>query len=143
MNRSDYESMVWFHLMSTAHKIGRVGADLVQSYGITPPQYLVLRQIRDENLTQQALADRLSVTKGNISQMLAILERDDLVIRQQEGAANRLYLTEEGKDVLDRVEPAHRELVRHCLGLLSIDDLAHFDSLLNTVDQGVDMRQSG
>lgn len=138
MSTETLENMVWFHLMGTANRMGHVGAHLIQSFGITPPQYLVIRELYGEHLTQQELANRLLVTKGNISQMVKIMERDNLLVRESAGNANRLSLTAEAATIFGRVEEAHTELVRAGLKSLNQQELAQLHTLLGKIDHDIE-----
>ncbi|HEY8291604.1 MAG TPA: MarR family transcriptional regulator, partial [Thermomicrobiales bacterium] len=80
------------------------------------------------------LANRLLVTKGNISQLLDKMERRGLVTRCPEGRANALSLTAEGKRLFAAVVPAHEARVIARFGALTTDEQRQLLRLLRTLD---------
>ncbi|CAH0281759.1 putative HTH-type transcriptional regulator BA_1941/GBAA_1941/BAS1801 [Peribacillus sp. Bi96] len=58
-----------------------------------------------ERLSQQELANKLFVTKGNITQLLSKMEELGLIKREQEWKTKYLSLTEEGKKFFHEVVP--------------------------------------
>jgi len=90
----------WLRLARVFQKVDRATVDLLRQWDLSVAQFDVLVQVGNaEGLTQQQLADRLLVTKGNVCQLLDRMEERGLLVRQQEGRANHLYLTEKGKDI--------------------------------------------
>jgi DNA-binding MarR family transcriptional regulator len=89
-----------------------------------------------EGITQQELADRLLVTKGNISQLIARMERRGLIRRCQEGRAMRLHLTEAGRHLRAAALPAQEALVARHFAHLTPDEARALHTLLRRVDRG-------
>ena len=101
-------------------------------------QFDLLMQVAFEDGTnQQSCADRMNVTKGNITQHLDRLEKRDLIQRQKEGRTNCLHLTEAGNDLVANVIPVHDQRVREILSLLTRDELRQFQSILRKLDRGL------
>jgi len=102
----------WLRLARVFQKVDRASVDLLRQWDLSVAQFDVLVQVGSaEGLTQQQLADRLLVTKGNVCQLLDRMEERGLLVRQQEGRANHLYLTEKGKDVRAEALPAQEHLI--------------------------------
>ncbi len=102
----------WLRLARVFQKVDRASVDLLRQWDLSVAQFDVLVQIGNaEGLTQQQLADRLLVTKGNVCQLLDRMEERGLLVRQQEGRANHLYLTEKGKDIRAEALPAQERLI--------------------------------
>lgn len=102
----------WLRLARVFQKVDRATVDLLRQWDLSVAQFDVLVQVGNvEGLTQQQLADRLLVTKGNVCQLLDRMEERGLLIRQQEGRANHLYLTEKGKGVRAEALPAQERLI--------------------------------
>ena len=53
--------------------------------------------------TQQEIAGNLLVTKGNITQILDAMEQDALLVRHKDGRCNRVFLTDEGRSLRERL----------------------------------------
>jgi DNA-binding MarR family transcriptional regulator len=103
----------WLRLARVFQKVDRASVDLLRRWDLSVAQFDVLVQVGNaEGLTQQQLADRLLVTKGNVCQLLDRMEERGLLVRQQEGRANHLYLTEKGKDVRAEALPAQERLIQ-------------------------------
>lgn len=103
---------VWSGLVRVARKIGWAGAERLGEWGLGPAQFELLRLIgAGKGSTQQDLADRLEVSRGNVSRLLGKLEDDGLVERVPEGAANRLRLTPNGEKLLARLVAEHDRFV--------------------------------
>lgn len=102
----------WLRLARVFQKVDRASVDLLRQWDLSVAQFDVLVQIGNaEGLTQQQLADRLLVTKGNVCQLLDRMEERGLLVRQQDGRANHLYLTEKGKDIRAEALPAQERLI--------------------------------
>lgn len=102
----------WLRLARVFQKVDRATVDLLRQWDLSVAQFDVLAQVGNaEGLTQQQLADRLLVTKGNVCQLLDRMEERGLLIRQQEGRANHLYLTDKGKDIRAEALPAQERLI--------------------------------
>ena len=107
--------------------------------GVTLAQFDVLANLRlHAGLTQQDLAGRLQVTKGNICGLIDRLEKLRWVERREDPMdrrANRLHLTRAGTALVDRVRPLHDAFVLELLQPFSGDDIARFRSLLIRLDE--------
>ncbi len=90
-----------------------------------------------KGITQQELADRLLVTKGNISQLLDRLERRGLLKRCQEGRTNTLSLTEEGQQLYAQVVPAQEEMVAQHFSALTSQEINQLLHLLHKLDRAI------
>lgn len=110
----------------------------MRSLGLTVAQFDILAQVGSAHgITQQELADRLLVTKGNISQLIDRMEKLDLLRRCQEKRTNTLSLTEKGQELYDRVVPSQEDLVAKQFSALSsaeVDNLLH---LLRKIDHAL------
>jgi len=102
----------WLRLARVFQKVDRASVDLLRRWDLSVAQFDVLVQVGNaEGLTQQQLADRLLVTKGNVCQLLDRMEERGLLVRQQEARANHLYLTGKGKDIRAEALPAQERLI--------------------------------
>ncbi len=128
--------IAWLRLARVYHRIDRTSADFLRQWNLSVAQFDVLAQVgAREGLTQQELADHLLVTKGNISQLLARMERRGLVRRTQEGRALVLSLTTEGRRLRDTVVPAQEALIAARLAPLDPAGLRDLSSALRALDR--------
>ena len=128
----------WLRLARVFAKINRASVEHLRAYDLSLAQFDVLAHVGSaEGITQQELADHLLVTKGNITQLLDRMERGGLLVRRQQGRANRLYLTEQGRKLFDEAVPAQEAHITRQLAALSPDELAELHRLLRTLDRSL------
>lgn len=125
--------------MRVHQKISRAGAERFAEHAISTAQFDVLAQLSGrEGITQQELADRLLVTKGNISQLLDKMERRGWIVRCHEGRANTLYLTPAGKELARVIIPDHEASIAAQFASLSPDERHDLLRLLRTLDHALE-----
>lgn len=119
-------------------KIDTISARCFRAYGLSTAQFDVLAQIGVANgITQQALAQSLLVTKGNISQLLDRLEQQGIVTRRHEGRTNYLFLTERGQELFVEVVPEQEARIADLFAVLSVEEQAQLLMLLRKLDHGM------
>ena len=130
--------LAWLGLYRVFQKIDRASSEHLRTWGLSTAQFDVLAHVgATRGITQQELADRLLVTKGNISQLLDRMEKLGLLKRCQEKRSNTLMLTEQGQALHDRVVPAQEELIAEQLSALSPAEVADLQGLLRKVDHSL------
>jgi DNA-binding MarR family transcriptional regulator len=128
--------LTWLRLIRVAQKVGLAGAEHIEKHGLSGGMFDVLAEIgTDEGLTQQELADHLLVTKGNVSQLLAKLETQGLVEKRQEGRAKYIYLTPEGRALLEEIMPQHDAFINQRMGHLNEAELQELHAILRKLDK--------
>jgi DNA-binding MarR family transcriptional regulator len=129
----------WLRLMRVYQKIDRASAENLRGWGISVAQFDVLAHVGGtEGMTQQELADSLLVTKGNVCQLLDKLEDRGLISRHQEGRANRLFLTDEGRRLFEEVVLPHEAVIAERFSVLSEGEQARLYELLRKFDRALD-----
>ncbi len=102
MQKNTLGSLTWLRIMRFTHQSNLLSNEFLKQYDLTTAQFDVLVQISTYGpLTQSELAEKVTVTQGGISRMLARLEKDQLIERKQEWKTKTIYLTEKGKDKLE------------------------------------------
>src|SRR5205085_10584860 len=92
------------------------------------------------HISQQALAEWLFVTKGNMVGVLNRLECRQLVERRpdpQDGRTHLVSLTPQGAALAARVVPEHEELVAACMGVIPPEEQRTLHQLLHTLDRAL------
>ena len=136
--------LAWLRLERVHQQISRAAEACVRRSGLTLAQFDVLAQVGAfEGSTQQALADRLLVTKGNITQLLDRMEGCGLLQRRQVGRTKTVCLTEKGRQVRDCVVPAMERTIGEQLRSLSGPEQRTLLALLRTVDRDLEARSEG
>jgi len=130
--------MAWMRLARVFQKIDRASEVRLRPWNLNVAQFDVLARVgAAKGITQQELADRLLVTKGNISQLLDRLERRGLLKRCQEGRTNTLSLTEEGQQLYAQVVPAQEEMVAQHFSALTSQEVNQLLHLLRKLDRSI------
>jgi len=137
--KRDLRFLAWYRLLRLVKKgTGYISPTFID-VGLSRPQFDLLSAIAmDEGQTQQAYAERMTVTKGNITQLLDRLEMNGLVERRKEGRTNYLYLTESGWDVIDRIMPDHDKLLFQMFATLTPDEIKQLTRILRKLEQNVE-----
>lgn len=128
----------WLRLLRVYQKMDRALIQNLRAWDISLAQFDVLAHVgAAEGITQQELADQLLVTKGNICQLLDRLTASSLLIRQQHGRANHLYLTDAGRKLFTDVVPAHEAAIEQMLAPLSPQEQQALTYLLRKLERGL------
>ncbi len=131
----------WLHLVRIYHKMHRQEQELLGAYHLTLPQFEALEQLsRGQGITQQQLAERLLVTKGNICGIIDRLSERELVERRtnpNDRRANCLYLTASGEALAREVAPIHQQLIESRMEALNASDQRILHTLLRQLDRSI------
>lgn len=110
MRKNTLGSLIWLRIARFTHQSNLLSNDFLKEYGLTSAQFDALLQISTyEPLTQSELAEKVTVTQGGISRMLARLEKDHLIERKQEWKTKTISLTDKGREKLDSAYEAQLE----------------------------------
>jgi DNA-binding MarR family transcriptional regulator len=130
--------LAWLRLARVFQKIDRISEVHLRAWDLNVAQFDVLAQVGSaKGITQQELANRLLVTKGNISQLLDRLERRGFIMRSQEGRTNMLFLTEVGQKLYAEAVPAQEDMVAGHFSSLTEEEQKQLLALLRKLDQAI------
>jgi DNA-binding MarR family transcriptional regulator len=130
--------VAWLRLLRVHHKISRTLEERCRDYNLSLAQFDVLAHVGAlEGMTQQALANRLLVTKGNVCQLLDRMEQARLITRRQQGRSNCLFLTSKGLEIFADVVPSHEKEISELFEALSFDEQIQLADLLRKLDRSV------
>jgi len=102
MKRNTLGSLIWLRMMRFTHESNNLSNEFLKQFNLTTAQFDVLMQISlFEPITQSELAKKVTVTQGGISRMLARLEQEQLIIREQDWKTKYISLTEKGNVLLN------------------------------------------
>jgi DNA-binding MarR family transcriptional regulator len=126
----------WVRMLRLSQKVQPALAETLRSLGLNPAEFDILDTLAArEGLTQQELADALLGTKGNMTYHLCRMDERGLVDWRPEGRKNRLYLTGEGRRLLEEALPEHEALIDERFSGLSVEDRAQLADLLKKLDR--------
>lgn len=124
----------WFRFLRLHQRITGRAALEFRALGLSLAQFDLLSNLSaQEGVSQQDLAERLFVTKGNVSGLVDRLATAGLVERRAlpgDRRSHALYLTPEGRSVTEHGLALQRRLVAATLGTLFPADLAELDRLI-------------
>jgi DNA-binding MarR family transcriptional regulator len=129
----------WIQLVRTFNRMERRLEQVLERHDLSIPQFDILATLGfEQGITQQELAERLLVTKGNICGMIDRMEANGWVERRPDPLdrrANRLFLTRRGKTRLGRTTPDEQALVKEIMGALKPAELQTLYQLLDRLDE--------
>lgn len=122
-------------LLRAAQRLSTDVTRKLEVRGISQAQFEVLRRVAlNPDGTQQDLARSLGVTRGNVSQLLAKLEAEGLVLRVAVGTRKYLRVSKRGERFLETVLPSEHELLSARFAHLSKADLETLLVLLTRLE---------
>lgn len=125
---------VWFRLLRLEARLKAAVGERLSAMGVSIPQCDVLTTLSEaEGVSQQELAKRLYVTKGNISGLLDRLESAGLVERRPAAADKRqyaIYLTESGRATAERALAVQVRWIALTVGRMGEADLEALEARL-------------
>jgi MarR family transcriptional regulator, organic hydroperoxide resistance regulator len=125
---------IWFRFIRLNRRVSAAVAGELKALGLSIPQFDVLSTLSEqEGLTQQDLAERLYVTKGNVSGLIDRLVEAGLVERRPipgDRRSHALHLTRAGLDLARAGIAAQTSYVTRTLGRLPADDLADLERVV-------------
>ena len=120
------------------NRLERRIAETLGLHGLTLPQFDVLATLgHGEGITQQELAERLLVTKGNVVGLIDRVSLAGWVERRadpEDRRANRLYLTSAGRKLLAEAWPSQVALNQKIFGTLSDAELRQMHGFLERLE---------
>lgn len=133
---------MWVQLLRTCSLMQKKLSSVLFKTGLTLSQFDVLATLDWESgVTQQELAERLLVTKGNVCGLIDRLGELGWVKRlsdPQDARARRLTLTTKGREKIQAAFPEHAKEVMKLTQGLSDDDSATLRGLLWQLERSVE-----
>lgn len=124
----------WFRFLRLHQRITGRAAQEYRRIGLSIPQFDLLSTLSErEGVSQQEIAERLYVTKGNVSGLIDRLAAQGFVERRalpNDRRSYALHLTPAGRAITEQGLALQRRLVEASLGTLSPADLGELDRIL-------------
>ena len=136
----ELELRTWIQMVRTLGRMERALEQALSVHGLSLPQFDVLATLAmGEGISQQELAERLLVTKGNVCGLLGRIESAGWIERRpddKDRRANRLFLTSSGRDLLAKAIPAHKAILSRAMAALQPPEIQTLHQLLDRLEDG-------
>ncbi len=131
----DVDAMrLWFRFLRLHQRLSLAMTARLKRIGLSVPQFDLLSTLSErEGITQTELAERLYVTKGNVSGLVDRMVTMGLIERRETVGDRRsyaLFLTPQGKAMAALGLETQEGYVRDTLGALPESDLAHLERIM-------------
>lgn len=127
---------IYFRFVRLQQRIFGEMSQTLKPTGLSIPQFDVLSTLTEQQgLSQSDLAQRLYVTKGNVSGLIDRLVDAGLVERRSapgDRRSNAVFLTPEGRRIAEEGIRLQRAFVAETLGRVGAPDLKLLDGILTT-----------
>ena len=125
---------IWFRFLRLHQRLSASMASRLRAIGLSVPQFDLMSTLSErEGITQSALAERLYVTKGNVSGLVDRLAQAGLIERRAidgDKRSHALHLTRKGRSLVELGLATQRQYVTSTLGHLPPADLIEFERLV-------------
>ncbi|MES9682793.1 MarR family transcriptional regulator [Bacillus sp. AFS001701] len=128
--------LLWFRLARFYLKNVRESNNQLKKWGLTTAQFDVIVHVgRNKRLTQQELADKLVVTKGNVTHLLKKMEELQWIKREVEWKNKYLSLTELGQKMHEEIVPSQDEFQQAQFSKLTEEEQLQLLTLLRKLNK--------
>jgi len=128
--------LLWFRLARFYLKNVRESNNQLKKWGLTTAQFDVIVHVgRNKRLTQQELADKLVVTKGNVTHLLKKMEELQWIKREVEWKNKYLSLTELGQKMYEEIVPSQDEFQQAQFSKLTEEEQLQLLTLLRKLNK--------
>lgn len=98
--------LIWLRLARFYQRSNQLSNELLQHFGITAAQFDMLAQVMIyQPVAQLELAEHLTISRGGVSHMLARLEKEQFIVREQQWKVKYISLTDKGLALMEQVLP--------------------------------------
>lgn len=134
---------LWLRMLSLTNMVeGRLRQNLRTGYGVTLPRFDVMAALHDkpEGSSMGEIAQRLLVTKGNVTAIVEPLEKEGLVHRQQRPEDRRSHivrLTGAGRGAFETMARDLEGWIASMLSGLDEEEVEQLAQLLGKAKQSI------
>lgn len=128
--------LLWFRMARFYLKNVRESNNQLKKWGLTTAQFDVIVHVgRNKRITQQELADKLVVTKGNVTHLLKKMEELDWIKREVEWKNKYLSLTELGQKMYEEIVPTQEQFQQNQFSKLTEEEQMQLLNLLRKLNK--------
>ena len=140
MEKDKLKILIGLH--KNVKELDRRTLDIARSYGLSFSQFMVLEALYSKgNLSIGEVREAILSSVGTISLVVKNLEKMGYVKRKTDENDKRvsiLYLTDEGRDVIDKVIPENETMIYDYMKDLNEEETATLLSLLKKLGANID-----
>ena len=131
--------LTWFRFVRVLKKITHFMDRPIEALNLSRYQFDLLTQVTFEpGINQKTCAERMNVTKGNITQHLDKLETLGLIQRNKIGRESSLQLSNKGEKLVNEFMPVHDARVKEMFSALSSEEVRQLQAILRKLDRSLD-----
>jgi MarR family transcriptional regulator, organic hydroperoxide resistance regulator len=138
---------IWFRFLRLHQRGHQVIGQRLREIGLSIAQFDLLSTLTEsEGITQRDLAERLYVTKGNVSGLVDRLVEAGLVERHPIALDRRSYalrLTEQGRNLAHQGMQLQKDFVEQTIGRLPPHELAAIDAIITNWRDALKVLETG
>ena len=121
-------------LFRTTNKIEKIIADDVAQYGLNPSEFGALEVLYHKGpLSVQSICEKVLIAASSMSYVIENLIKKNYIVKVKDKADKRyhiVYLTDQGKTLMDDIYPKHVKQLRTVINILNSDEEAKLQSIL-------------
>ncbi len=133
-----------FQLVETSRLLRTYVEQRARQHGTTRAQWGVMSRLRrQEGLNQAALAEQMDLQPISLARLLDRLQSQNLIERREDPAdrrAYRLFLTPEGRTLVDELDAVRTEIADEILGEAEEDAILSALGTLSTIREQIRAR---
>lgn len=121
-------------LFRTTNKIEKIIADDVAQYGLNPSEFGALEVLYHKGpLSVQSICEKVLIAASSMSYVIENLIKKNYIVKVKDKTDKRyhiVYLTDQGKTLMDDIYPKHVKQLRTVINILNSDEEAKLQSIL-------------
>ena len=114
--------------------IKQKGREILNSYTITPPQFVALQWLFEHgDMTIGDLSNKMFLAFSTTTDLVDRMEKNELVVRireEQDRRVVRIKLLKEGERIIEEVIKKRQDYLENVLEDFSVEEVEQFSSLL-------------
>ncbi|NGZ77752.1 MarR family winged helix-turn-helix transcriptional regulator [Saccharibacillus alkalitolerans] len=137
------EALKLFVILSKAYKnvMDRAVKDM-KKHGLSPSEFTILEVLYNKGrFPLQQIGEKILITSGSVTYNIDKLEKRELLRRVPSPSDRRVIyaeITENGRELFDRIFPEHAAEVRRIMGGLSAEETETAAALLKKLGKGAE-----
>jgi len=138
----DLNSYLGFSFRVVMKKIDRTLSQQLDPYGVSIPQSFILYSLLEEDgATLKEIGNKTLIDSSSMTVLVDKLEKDELVVRKldsQDRRAIRVFITDKGRDIAEKVSKIGVAFNSHLYDLLGEGNQKEFTHGINNIINGLE-----